>query len=632
MTETWANCRDLAKAFECAVRTIRRKVKREHWRWRNGKPSSNGKLEREYLVPAGHQSKAGLLMASMASANAKPGPVHLTEEQQKVVDDRMKILAPLMDCQHGRSALAAQIATQVNISEANVWRLYGLWKKGGPNALAPVPRKDRGCTRRFKDHPQLRKFATAKLYELGSIAAITRTIRREWGGPLLPCDDGSQPPSRDAISRFLANEISLSALDIARAPKQRWMAKHAPYLTTGRGEYTRPNEMWVGDHRIYDVLVMNDFFPEAGELAAIRLYETAVQDMRTRVIVGSVWSVNPSWKTIATALRQGISRFGMPESFYCDNGKDFRKVGSRAERNVVAEEENRMPGLLARLGIEVRYCTPRHPQAKQIESHFSIVSEEFDQALFLRHGYTGSKPGERPDFCREQEKQHKEFLAGKRRESPFYAASRFMQMHARWLYEFNHDRPHDGRGMKKRPPMEVLDELLPAAERQIPDMEKLEPLFWAVEKRIVSNCKVQLNNVSYSAALQDTDSQAAMHWANGKTLAVHCDPNDPSYALAFEDAPSGRLVARLVSDELAAQAPRSEDEINGIFRQRARLYNAGRELAERALSGVPSEITLLERRGGIQPPAPPLSLPRRAAAAAPRECAEDFIERFRKVN
>jgi hypothetical protein len=124
----------------------------------------------------------------------------------------------------------------------------------------------------------------------------------------------------------------------------------------------------------------------------------------------------------------------------------------------------------------------------------------------------------------------------------------------------------------------------------------LAPLFWDVQKHKVSNCKIQMNNTTYSAALDDAEGQANIYQANESVIAVHCDPNDMAYAIAFEDAPSGRLLARLVSDELAAQAPITAEHIKAVTRQRAKLRKASMQSMAALTVGVPTEIELLEQR------------------------------------
>jgi putative transposase len=485
--------------------------------------------------------------------------------------------------------------------------------------------------RAFERRPELQKFVTAKWLETQNYSCIAELVERAWGGPLLPYKKDSRAPGYAAIQAFVES-IPPSVRDCATLPKQKWEAKHAPYIVTGRGQLTEPNQVWVADHRLYDVLMMNDCFSYAPPHAAFRLWETCIQDMRTRVIVGSVWNVTPSWRTIASALRQGISRFGKPALFYCDNGKDFRKVGDGAERGTLLQldDEGRVPcpsetqGLLARLGIKVSYCTPRHPQAKQIESYFSFVSKRFDR-LFFKRGYTGSRPDMRSDLCSEAEKQHKEFLAGKRRESPLMGAAQFIRVHAQWLKEYNETHCHGGRGMDGRTPVEVMNELLPVSQRQIPDMLALAPFFWDVQKRKVSNCKIQINNFTYSAALDDAEAIGNMYLANETTVAVHCDPNDLAQALAYEDAPNGKLLGRLVSDELAAQGPITADHVQAMTRTRKKLWKASKQALAAQIYGVPSEIDLLSERATGTDDARPVRNFSRALPPARSRVAEVFV-------
>jgi hypothetical protein len=644
----WIDRVTLERATGWTPRTIQRKVENGELQSRaSNRRGKNGKPEKEYVVgslAADLQLKLATMDRELALTRppdvstqrelplaTQPEVRNFIPEQQQERDRRMALIAPLLAASEGRlpkaklrdgraiqnlADVAEWIASQhKGVSPRALRHYYALYKKRGIDALAPkLTRADRGEVRSFRNNPGLQRFVVAKFTEGLGYSHIEEIVAREWGGADLPVprDARKKPPSRHAIARFI-EQIPPSVRDAALLPKQKWESKHAPYLVTGRGEHTRPNEVWVADHRIYDVLSSNDCFDQAPEAAAIRLWETCIQDMRTRVIVGSVWSVSPSWMTIATALRQGISKFGKPEIFYTDNGKDFRKVGTGAERGslltassssaaVELDEDGRVPmkeGLLARLGIKFCPCTPRHPQSKQVESYFNFVSRRFDR-LFLRHGYTGPKPELRTDFCREAEKQHKEFLTGKRRESPLVPASRFVTDHEQWLEEYNAKHHHGGRGMDGCTPLEVMDELLPLPLRQIPDMAELEPLFWDSQKRKVSNCKVQLNNTTYSALLSDADGVQNMYLANDRVVVVRCDPNDMAAALAFEDVPGGKLIARLISDDLASEKPITAEQVKAISRARAKLRKTSVEAIKQISRGVPSEREFLEHRASLR--------------------------------
>lgn len=486
-------------------------------------------------------------------------------------------------------------------SRATLLRLVKRWEKGLPG-LVRKGRRDKGRSRYFDRFPEAAGFVLSK-YKEGkgefSDVLIWEILVREWP-TLYPSK--LKPPSIDTVRNFL-QRVEPALRDAVRLPRQQHDQKHAPYLLTDI-EAVPANGIWVSDHRIYDVLVYNDCFEGAERGAAIRLWETCIMDMRTRVVVGSVWNVNPSSSTIADALFRAISKYGKPELFYCDNGKDFRKIGGGRARPAEDLDENgavriapATEGLLNRLGIQVKYCIPRHPQSKLIESYFSTVSRRFD--VMFGDSYTGRDPKRRPDSCREAEKQHRLWLEEKCDSSPFTAASSFVTLHRQWTEEFNTAHKHSGRGMEKRSPYEVMNELMPPEERIIPDMVELAPLFWDGIDRVVANCKVERDGIEYEAS--DEAGAAAMYLANGTKVSVARNPEDVGRALAINQ--EGQVIACLQSKKLAARGPQSEEAIKHMMRLRGRLSKATKGFWKKfAELGVPTEVQLLAKRAGALPP------------------------------
>ena len=589
---------------------------------------------------------------------AAPGQTHLTPEQQARFNKRLVIAEQTQAFRDGRPAplrfleghevltvkqMLRWVAIENGVSYGTADGVDRAFRKGGIAALLPGKDPRRGRSPVFDGRPKLRNFVKAEWKAGLNVSNIADDVKREWGGPELPYKGDCPGPG--AIRRE-TRRWPQALRDWPRLPQRKWESKHGPYLYTGRGHYTHPLEVWCGDDRLHDVLVANDCFEDAAEGAAIRLWETCIQDMRTRVIVGSVWSVNPSSRTIARALRQGISRFGKPELFYSDNGKSFKKIGAGARGGSLLlnanekkdEEQDALLGVLAVLGIRKSNCKPFHPQAKLVESYFNFQSQREDP-IFFRNGYVGRTPGERMDLCREQEKEHKEFLSGKRAKSPLYPASQFIKLADGWTDKFNREHKHTGDGMDGRAPMQVMDELLPPAQRIIPDaseLAELAPFFWDAVLRKVRNCKVWLNNASYSVALDDLEGAREMLLAstseNGGFIAVRFDPEDPAYAVAFENVPGGRRLAFLFSDQLAAQQRMIAEKIKMICVQRATVWKDARGTWELGVNSAPGPIERLAHRNGMKPPqhySRP-ALPERAGDAPPRY-AEEFIEQLRKA-
>jgi transposase InsO family protein len=508
--------------------------------------------------------------------------VNLTEKQQReIVEEALPAIEAMrrkIELQGYTKDAAAKTLEHEGMGKRST--LLRWWKEsaGGrrPNALARKPRADRDKSKFFDCHPWLKKPVIATYVETGGNVSYVRELLER----RLPSD--CRLPCNNTIRRFIDKNLPPSVLAANRDSKGKWNANHAPYLITGRGAFTPANHTWVGDHRQLDILVADDRPYAPKPLAALRAWHTLIQDMRTRVIVASLVTVQPDSMVLATAMRAGVGMWGIPGLFYCDNGKDFRKFAEK----------------LARLGVPVQHCTPRHPQAKFVESTFSFASKRFDH-LFFRHGYTGSKPEWRSEFCREQEKQHADFLAGKRQDTPLYTLSFVSQLLQQWVREYNAEHRHAGRGMNGRTPLEAMNTLLPAAQRTIPDMDALEPLFWDVKTCKVRRGKVELRGFFYSPALDDAKSFEEMNLAGGSEVAVHFDPNDMACALAFENRPSGDFLARLVCDELAAQRPHTHEEIKAMMHHRAKLYKESKRALAAFTAGVPTEIELLAERAQI---------------------------------
>jgi transposase InsO family protein len=616
--------------------------------------AANGRAERDYALeslPAEFQVKYARTNQLVLSGANGESVRALTPQEQAKAEDQAKPVEKLEAWINGERPIgltlpcgtpvrnsndfAALIAPQYGLTASGLWKRYIRYKRDGLKGLAGA-RKDKGTSRFFEKYPEAAKFILAKKGENLSDAHITDALRREW--PNL-YNHGSKSPSYTTVACYLKTTLPPVLRDRVKLNDQQHAAKFAPYLVT---DFTklRVNEIWVSDHRIHDVFFQNDCFDYRPRLCALRLWETAIIDMRSRVIVASVWNTTPSSRTIASALRVAISRFGIPEYFYVDNGKDYRKIGRGAatghETPEQLDEQGRVPidqtaaGVLARLGIKVKYCKPRHPQSKLIESYFSHQSKRFDQIFGA--AYSGPRPDRRPDACGAAIKLHNEFLKGERRESPLPLASEGIHLALAWTeLEYNRAHRHTGHGMDRRTPYEVFDELFPVAQRRPVDVSQIEELFWDRNKRIVTNGTVQINNAKYEGA--DDIVKGLLYGAGGTEITIACDPFNIGDAIAFDS--KGRFMGSLVSQQLVERGPLSHEQIQQMERLRRKLARASKDFYRLVGSGVPSELDLMRARTGVvqmpQPPAPPRDLPygaprALAAAAAAPAYSEDLAD------
>jgi putative transposase len=442
--------------------------------------------------------------------------------------------------------LAAYLAAQRGVSARTMWDWYTRFRKHGFAALADRLRSDKGKSRFFSKYPVAAEFAQNKfLNEQLSVELTHDALRREW--PNL-YNHGSQPPSYTTLRVYL-NSLPRALRVMAREGEKAFNNNLRPFGIRDYNKLTA-NQLWVSDHMRHDVFVRNDLnLPGLKPDVPLRLWLTAFMDARTRKITGMAWCVNPSSESISSALRVGVSRFGIPREVLIDNGEDYKKVSKQIP---LSPELN---GVMARLGMKVRRALPYEPQAKPIESFFRTLHKRFDAKL--APFYCGPSPEHRPEECALVLKEHADFLKGKQPTSPLIAASEFIMHAAIWLtQDYNQHFEHSGHGMNGRTPDEVFDELLPAEQRQLPNREDLAPLFWERVKRTLreGGC-VEIYNARYEPA--DPQSSARLQLHNAKEIIIACDPMNLGEAIAFDLAGLPRIPAHAGAAELEPVERRS---------------------------------------------------------------------------
>ncbi|AWX14241.1 transposase [Mergibacter septicus] len=161
-----------------------------------------------------------------------------------------------------------------------------------------------------------------------------------------------QLPSDTAINRVL-NRLPVPVRERGRTTGTAYK-QFKPY-TARDWSVLNVNEVWIGDGHGFKAKVKHPlngrpFQPEV----------TAIIDGKTRYIVG--WSVHMSESclAVADAIRHGISRCGLPNIYYSDNG------GGEKNKNLDAD----LTGILPRLGIHHETGLPGNPQGRGIIERF----------------------------------------------------------------------------------------------------------------------------------------------------------------------------------------------------------------------------------------------------------------------
>ncbi|MFQ5462648.1 MAG: hypothetical protein ACE5E5_08485, partial [Phycisphaerae bacterium] len=201
------------------------------------------------------------------------------------------------------------------------WRSLQTWKsaysKIGPDGsiLGIEGLIDRRCTvamRSSSRSPEAMEFFYSIYHAQNRLSiklcheATARRARSErWGWP----------GSYGATKKWLAAHDNRSVTFLMRRGKDAWCRRFMPYLEIDYN-LIQPGELYVTDHHQLDAWV------ESGG-KQLRPWLTAVQDLRSRAIVGWHLGESPHQDAIVAAYRQAFMDWAIPRTLRIDNGRDF---------------------------------------------------------------------------------------------------------------------------------------------------------------------------------------------------------------------------------------------------------------------------------------------------------------------
>jgi len=202
-----------------------------------------------------------------------------------------------------RGALVRQIAARAHThpdgssrrySRGTIDRWLRAWRAGGLDALRPSPRADTGVVRA---HPELFAEAAALRLELpGRSAAQIASILYHRHGITV-----AERTVRGQLRRAGLHREALAA-----EPK-----------AYGRYEAARPNERWITD------VLIGPWVPCPKREGSARARLFLIVDDHSRLLAGGRFFAHENARACQDLLRRAITRRGLPEVFYADNGAPF---------------------------------------------------------------------------------------------------------------------------------------------------------------------------------------------------------------------------------------------------------------------------------------------------------------------
>ena len=229
-----------------------------------------------------------------------------TDHQEQVALHRWAVIAEATSDRLSpaeRGALVRQIASRAHAgpdgsdhrySRATIDRWIRAWRFGGLDALKPTQRADTGAVRA---HPEL----------FGEAAALRLEI-----------------PSRSAAQiasiLYYRHGIKVAERTIRGQLRRRGLhreALEAEPTVFGRYEADRPNERWITD------VLVGPWVPFPKIDASVRAKLFLIVDDHSRLLVDGRFFAHENARACQELLRRAITRRGVPDVLYADNGAPF---------------------------------------------------------------------------------------------------------------------------------------------------------------------------------------------------------------------------------------------------------------------------------------------------------------------
>jgi putative transposase len=202
-----------------------------------------------------------------------------------------------------RGAAVRQIAARAHAhpdgssrrySRGTIDRWIRAWRSGGVEALKPSPRADTGAVRA---HPELFAEAAALRLELpGRSAAQIASILFHRHGVAVA----------ERTVRAQLRRAGLHRAALAAEPK-----------AFGRYEAARPNERWITD------VLVGPWVPYPRKEGSARARLFLIVDDHSRLLVDGRFFGHENARACQDLLRRAVTRRGVPDVLYCDNGAPF---------------------------------------------------------------------------------------------------------------------------------------------------------------------------------------------------------------------------------------------------------------------------------------------------------------------
>src|SRR5712671_7418729 len=228
-------------------------------------------------------------------------------------------------------------------SRGTIDRWLRAWRAGGVDGLGPSPRSDTGKVRAM---PELFGEAAALRLELpGRSAAQIASILYHRHGVRVA----------ERTIRAQLRRAGLHREALAAAPK-----------AYGRYEAARCNERWISD------VLTGPWVPHPRREGSVRARLFLIVDDHSRLLADGRFFAYENARACQDLLRRAITRRGLPEVFYCDNGAPFSNAW--------------LARTCAVLGVRLVHSQPYSPEGRGKQERLNRYIREAFLAEAAHHG------------------------------------------------------------------------------------------------------------------------------------------------------------------------------------------------------------------------------------------------------
>ena len=424
------------------------------------------------------------------------------------------------------------------------------------------------------------------------------------------------PASTSATVKWLNKHDNLALTCLMRDGPDTWCRKYMPHLEV---DYTliEPGELYQTDHHQCDFWVEHD-----GK--QLRPWLTAVQDARSRCIVGWHLGPSPHQDAIIAAYLMAFRDWAISAALRIDNGRDFasellagvtkaqrdqlrrkygpdwRKVLER-DADLVACVDARFKGIVAELGTELVYAIPYAPWSKgQTERWFGTFEARCGKTFAT---YCGNSSLRRPEclevirrgYTKEQKRRlRKKHGKAWKREAvlrlvdpesvPTMEQAR--EAVANYIEEYHHSN-HSAADLAGLTPLQCWNtakSLRRAGEAELLFMMQARGLYKVGANGV--RLKVGSETVGYGAACP------ALYRYAGRDVCITLDPNDLSCCHAFA-ADRSRYIGRLSANDRISPRATVDDlrEASAKVGRRRKIMHEAQRTAPRRTRTAVAELT-----------------------------------------